>query len=53
LLQIINAPITPGIQAKSVKINTITNEPQPLSTTAKGGKMIHKITGQPQKLGSN
>ena len=40
----IKAAITPGIQPKQVKINTITIDPQPLSTTAKGGKTIHSIT---------
>jgi hypothetical protein len=44
LLLIIKAAITPGIQPKQVKINTISIEPQPLSTTAKGGKIIHKKT---------
>jgi hypothetical protein len=44
LLFIIKAAITPGIQPKQVKIKTIINEPQPLSITAKGGKIIHNIT---------
>jgi len=46
LLQIIKAPITPGIHPQSVRIIIIKNEPHPLSTTAMGGKMIHKITRQ-------
>jgi hypothetical protein len=44
LLLIIKAAITPGTQPKQVKINTITKDPQPLSTTAKGGKIIQSIT---------
>jgi hypothetical protein len=44
LLLIIKAAITPGIQPKQVKIKTIINEPQPLSITAKGGKIIQSIT---------
>ncbi len=36
-----NAPMTPGTQPQSVRINTMRNEPQPLSTTASGGKKIH------------
>jgi hypothetical protein len=46
LLQIISAPITPGTQAQRVSKNTIINEPKPLSTTAKGGKIILNITLQ-------
>ena len=42
----INAPITPGIQAQSVRMNTIKIEPQPLSITASGGKIIQRITRQ-------
>ena len=37
LFNIINAPITPGIQPAQVNRETITIEPQPLSITAKGG----------------
>ncbi len=37
-------PITPGIQPAHVRIVTIKNEPQPLSTIASGGKMIDNIT---------
>ena len=40
----INAAITPGIQPKQVNIKTIIKLPQPLSTTASGGKIIHKKT---------
>ena len=36
--------MTPGIHPKQVKINTITNEPQPLSITASGGNIIHRST---------
>jgi hypothetical protein len=44
LLFIIKAAITPGIQPKQVKIKTMINEPQPLSITAKGGKIIQSTT---------
>jgi len=40
----ISAAITPGIQPHNVSIKTIKNDPQPLSTIAKGGKMMHNIT---------
>ena len=40
----INAPMTPGIQAHSVRIKTITTLPQPLSMTAKGGNKIDNNT---------
>ena len=40
----IKAAITPGIHPKQVKIKTIIIEPQPLSTTASGGKIIHSKT---------
>ncbi len=40
----IKAPNTPGIQAKRVRINTIKKDPQPLSTTAKGGQIIDNKT---------
>ncbi len=36
--------MTPGIQPINVNKNTIKKEPQPLSTTDNGGKIIHKIT---------
>ena len=36
--------MTPGIQPKTVKINTITMEPHPLSITESGGKIIARIT---------
>ena len=38
------AAITPGIQPKQVRISTIKIEPQPLSYTARGGKMIDSRT---------
>ena len=40
------AAITPGTQPQSVKIKTITKEPQPLSNTARGGNIIERITRQ-------
>ena len=40
----ISAAITPGIHPANVRMNTISTEPQPLSTTARGGNMIDKIT---------
>jgi hypothetical protein len=43
---IINAANTPGIQPKQIKIHSRIKEPQPLSTIAKGGKMMHKKTLQ-------
>jgi hypothetical protein len=42
--KIISAAKIPGIQPKTVKINTIKIEPQPLSTTAKGGQIIANNT---------
>ena len=44
LLLITKAPITPGTQPQQVSIVTMTIEPQPLSSTASGGKMIHNKT---------
>jgi hypothetical protein len=38
------AAITPGIQPTQVKIKTISIDPQPLSNTANGGKIIHNNT---------
>lgn len=38
------AAITPGTQPQRVSRNTITIEPHPLSMTARGGKMIERIT---------
>ena len=43
-LMMISAAITPGIHPANVRMNTISTEPQPLSTTARGGNMIDKIT---------
>jgi hypothetical protein len=45
-LQIIKAPITPGTQAQRVRRNTIITEPHPLSITARGGKIMQRITRQ-------
>lgn len=42
----IRAAITPGTQPQSVKINTMSMEPQPLSITAKGGNKIDRSTRQ-------
>jgi hypothetical protein len=42
----IRAAITPGIHAHNVKIKTITTLPHPLSITAKGGKIMDKMTRQ-------
>jgi len=36
--------MTPGIQPAKVKIKTINTEPQPLSITAKGGKIMESKT---------
>lgn len=44
LLRIISAAITPGIHPARVSRKTIRNEPQPLSTTDNGGKIIASIT---------
>ena len=46
LLTMINAAITPGIQPRSVRINTSIIDPKPLSITAKGGKTMHRRTRQ-------
>lgn len=43
---ITNAAITPGTQPISVRIKTIIKEPQPLSITASGGKIMHNNTLQ-------
>ena len=42
----INAAMTPGIHPQIHKIKTIKIEPQPLSKTDKGGKMIPNKTLQ-------
>ena len=44
LFIITRAAITPGIQPIQVNIKTISIEPQPLSNTANGGKIIHNNT---------
>lgn len=38
--------MTPGIHPRIVRISIIRNEPQPLSTTERGGKMIARRTLQ-------
>ena len=38
----IRAAIVPGSQPKKVRNATSSIEPQPLSTTASGGKMMHR-----------
>ena len=40
----INAAITPGTQPQMVRIVVMIKDPQPLSITAKGGKMIARTT---------
>lgn len=37
------APITPGTHAHRVRAVTRITEPQPLSSTASGGKMMHSM----------
>jgi hypothetical protein len=44
LFKIIKAPITPGIHPHRVRMKTISTEPQPLSITARGGKIMERIT---------
>ncbi len=46
MLFITSAAITPGTQPIKVKIKTIRNDPQPLSTTASGGKIMQSKTRQ-------
>ena len=46
LFKITNAAITPGTQPHKVKINTIKKDPQPLSSTEKGGNIIDNNTLQ-------
>jgi hypothetical protein len=50
LFKITKAAITPGTQPHRVKIKTIKTEPQPLSKTEKGGKIIDSKTLQKLKL---
>ena len=45
-LTIIKAAITPGIHPHRVRIKTSNKEPQPLSITASGGKIMQRITRQ-------
>ncbi|GAB1404186.1 hypothetical protein MASR1M74_13650 [Lentimicrobium sp.] len=44
LFTIIKAAITPGTHPASVSRKTINTDPQPLSITAKGGKIMASIT---------
>ena len=46
LFKMMSAAMTPGIQPKSVRIITISTEPQPLSKTESGGNITAKITRQ-------
>ena len=46
LVVITRAAITPGIQPQQVRMNTRSNEPQPLSMTARGGNMMQRMTLQ-------
>ncbi len=46
LFKIIKAAMTPGTQPQIHSKKVIKMEPQPLSKTAKGGKIIDKITRQ-------
>lgn len=39
-----SAPITPGIHPHKVRIKTINTDPQPLSMTARGGKIMERMT---------
>ena len=44
LFNMMSAAITPGTHPQSVRINTITIEPHPLSITAKGGIIMARST---------
>ena len=44
MLRITKAAMTPGTHAHSVSMSTIKKDPQPLSTTDKGGNIIARIT---------
>lgn len=46
LLRITNAAITPGTHPARVRMKVIRTEPQPLSSTAKGGKRMANKTRQ-------
>ena len=46
LFNIISAAMTPGIQPQIHSIKTIKIDPQPLSKTANGGKIIERRTLQ-------
>jgi len=43
---ITNAAITPGTHPTKVNMTVINIDPHPLSKTASGGKMTHRITRQ-------
>lgn len=45
-LQMITAPMMPGTQPRMVSTVTITMDPQPLSSTASGGKRMQSTTRQ-------
>ena len=36
--------MTPGIHPHNVRIKTISTDPQPLSMTARGGKIMERMT---------
>ena len=44
LLRMMSAPMTPGTQPMAVRISTIRKDPQPLSITDSGGKMMANRT---------
>ena len=44
LFRMTKAAMTPGIQPARVRMNTMTTEPQPWSSTAKGGEMMERRT---------
>ena len=44
MFRIIRAPMTPGIHPHNVRIKTISTDPQPLSMTARGGKIMERMT---------
>lgn len=46
LVLIIKAAITPGTHPTMVRMVVMTIDPHPLSSTAKGGKITHRITRQ-------
>lgn len=50
MFKIIRAAITPGTHPKKVRIRTIKIDPQPLSRTAKGGRIMDNSTRQKLKM---